>query len=183
MKAIASSRAFPWLERAWLALFIALAFLPFLGSLTLYRDDWYYSLDGAYGGASIFHSMFSIDRPLRGYVFEWLYSLFGQHPLPYHLNILAWRIVAGLSALWLFRILWPKVRLATWWMAALFALYPGYLWWPAGVEYAPMMISVALQVSSFACGLAAWKTSRRWQRFGLGLAAVFSGWIYLGLVD
>ncbi|MFZ6028094.1 MAG: hypothetical protein ACOYYS_10295 [Chloroflexota bacterium] len=183
MKTTSFHRAFSWPEKAWFVAFVALAFLPFLGALRFYRDDWYYILDGAYGGASIFHTMFSIDRPLRGYVFEWLYSAFGQNPLPYHLTVLAGRILAGLSALWLFRLLWPQARRATWWMAALFALYPGYLWWPAGVEYAPMMISLALQVFSFACSLAAWKAPARRQQMALGLAAIASGWAYLGLVD
>ncbi len=55
-----------------------LTYLPNIGQVTYFRDDWYYMMDGASAGARVFHEMFSIDRPARGYLFEVLFNLFGK---------------------------------------------------------------------------------------------------------
>ena len=44
----------------------AVTYLPNLSRATIYRDDWYYTMDRLIGGPKIFHEMFSIDRPARG---------------------------------------------------------------------------------------------------------------------
>jgi len=41
-------------------------YLPNLSRATIYRDDWYYTMDRLIGGPGVFQAMFSIDRPARG---------------------------------------------------------------------------------------------------------------------
>jgi len=161
----------------------ALTYLPHVGGFSYYRDDWYYMLDGFTGGASIFHAMFSIDRPARGYLFEWIFQLFGLNPLPYHLTAYLWRILSGFSALWLFGQLWPAKKQVAFWMSLLFVIYPGYLWWVAGVEYQPMILSVCLQTVSIALTLATIQSNRTLTKVAFGTASVITGWIYIFLVD
>jgi hypothetical protein len=38
----------------------ALAYLPNITKFTLYKDDWYYIVDGFFGGPKIFHDMFFV---------------------------------------------------------------------------------------------------------------------------
>ena len=82
-------------------------YLHKVGQLQYYKDDWYYVLDGLYGGPAVFNEMFAIDRPARGPLFQAYFSLFGANPLPYHLGHYFWRLSAALAALWLFRMIWP----------------------------------------------------------------------------
>jgi hypothetical protein len=168
----------------FLLIFIsALTFLPHVRELTYYRDDWYYIVDGFTGGANIFHTMFAIDRPARGYIFEWLFQLFGTQPLPYHLSTYFWRLLSGFAAWWLFRQLWHTQKQATFWMGLLFVLYPGYLWWVSGVEYQPMIMSVFFQCLSIALTIVAIQPRPRAIKIIAGLAAILTGWVYIFLVD
>jgi hypothetical protein len=66
----------------YLLLMSAIVFLPYSIQLSYYLDDWYYVYDGVVAGPNIFHSMFSVDRPIRGYFFDVFFSLFGPYPLP-----------------------------------------------------------------------------------------------------
>ena len=147
-------------EIALILVVSALAYLPNINQAGYYRDDWYYMLDRFKGGPGVFQAMFAIDRPARGPLLEAYYSLFGLNPLPYHLGAYAWRLMGGLAAFWLFKLLWPRQRWAALVGAVLFTIYPGYLWWVEGIEYQPIVISVALQVLSIAMTLQAVKTRR-----------------------
>ncbi len=115
-----------------LVLLTALTYLPNLSQATIYRDDWYYTMDGLKAGPGVFPVMFSIDRPARGVFFEIYYSLFGITPAPYHAASFIWRLLMGLAALWFFHQFWPKRRYIALGMTALFVMYPGYTRWMEG---------------------------------------------------
>ncbi len=161
----------------------SLAYLPNIGQAGYFRDDWYYIMDGVSAGPQVFHEMFSIDRPARGYLFEILFTLFGTQPLAYHLTAFLWRLLGGLGALWLFNLIWPGRRWPATLMALLFTIYPGYLWWVAGIEYQPMALSAGLQTFSIAMTLKALRSSRWSDRLGWTAGALISGWAALLLVE
>ncbi len=173
----------PFLEVVFLLVISALVYLPNIGKLSYFKDDWYYMYDGLIAGAKVFHPMFNIDRPARGYFFELYYSFFGPHPFPYHISAFIWRVLAVIGAVWLFNILWPKERRFVFFAALLFAIYPGYYWWVGAIEYQPMIASLALQVFSIALTLKAMETSDRGPKIIYATGAVLTGWIYIMLVD
>src|SRR3989337_1030106 len=152
----------------------ALTHLVRVAELSYFKDDWYYVYDAFIAGPGIFRAMFSIDRPARGIFFEIYYSLFGPNPLPYHLSAFAWRMLAVFGALWLFDMLWPKERRASFYMAVLFALYPGYLWWISAIEYQPMIASLALQVFSMALTVKALQTDKSLSKALLVIGAILT---------
>ncbi len=160
-----------------------LAYLPQIHELNYYRDDWYYMADGYSGGPAVFHEMFWIDRPARGYVFDLLFRAFGLSPLPYHITAFAWRLLSGLAALWLFRCIWPGHHRAALWGSLLFALFPGYLWWVSGIEYQPMILSALFETVSIALTVMAVKAAGRPASMVLWSASIATGWLYLHLVD
>lgn len=166
-----------------LLLISALVFLPHIGNLTYYKDDWYYIYDGMVGGAGIFHEMFRIDRPARGYFFEWIYTLFGPNPLPWHLAAFFWRAVAALGAFQIFSLLWKENRKFNFIAALLFAIYPGYFWWISAIEYQPMIASLALQVFSIYFTLKAIQSTKNVEKTLYGIASILTGWSYIALVD
>jgi hypothetical protein len=170
----------PFPEIIFLLLITALVYLPNIGGLTYFKDDWYYIYDGMLGGAKIFHTMFAIDRPARGYFFEWYFSLLGAQPLAWHISAYLWRALSAIGALWIFNILWKDKRTFAFFNALLFAIYPGYYWWMSAIEYQPMIASLALQVFSIAFTLKALEFQNK---FGYSLAAILTGWAYIALVD
>lgn len=170
-------------EILFLLLISAVVYLPHIGNLTYFKDDWYYIYDGLVGGAKIFHEMFSIDRPARGFFFEWYFSLFGANPLPWHIGAFLWRGLSALGALWIFDILWKENRKFNFIAALLFALFPGYFWWISAIEYQPMIASLALQVFSIAFTLKSIETNNREKKVAYLLWAIFTGWGYIALVD
>jgi hypothetical protein len=173
----------PWMEIVLILLIAAVTYLPHLSQATIYRDDWYYVMDRTIGGPGTFQQMFSIDRPARGPLFEVYYRLFGIQPFPYHMSSFFWRILGGLAALWLFRQLWPRQRLATFLMALLFVLYPGYLRWMEGFEDQPRILSSFLEVLSIALTLLAIRTSRTFIKVLAWISSILLGWAYIALVD
>ena len=114
----------PLVEILLILVIAAVTYLPNLSQATIYRDDWYYTMDRLIGGPGIFQEMFSIDRPARGPLFEAYYQLFGVQPFPYHMSSFLWRFAGGLAALWLFRQLWPRQRLASFYDGALICALP-----------------------------------------------------------
>lgn len=180
LRSIASSRWFPFLV---LIIVSGLVYLPKIGQLTYYRDDWYYMYDGHVGGASIFNEMFKEDRPARGPFFGLYFSLFETNPFPYALGAYLWHLGAAFGAIWLLNLIWPKKSLPNFFGALLFLLYPGYLWWVAGIEYQPMMASLCFEVFSIVFTLKAIAAEKRYLRFIYVFSAVLTGWYYLLLVD
>lgn len=173
----------PWLELAALALISALIYLPHLSQFSYYRDDWYYAYDGYIAGPAIFKVMFASDRPARGIFFGIYYFLFGAHPLPYHLGIYLWRLIGAYAAFWLFNLLWNRQRAANFAMSLLFLVYPGFLWWVQGIEYQPMVASVALHTLSFALTLAALRAQTKPTQAALWVSSILTGLAAISLVD
>ena len=172
-----------WLETAALVIISIFVYLIHVGKFSYYRDDWYYMYDGLVGGGGIFVEMFRHLRPARGPIYEFLFGLFGTNPTPYHILLYFIRLSGGLAALWLFRILWPKQRSATFFMALLFLIYPGFLWWIQGFEYQPMVLSVCLQIFSIIFTLKAIQSGSRSAWILWMLASLLSGWAYLAFVE
>lgn len=172
-----------WFEAGLLALILVIVFLPLVGQLRYFKDDWYYIYDGIAGGPGVFHDMFSMDRPARGYFFEAAFGLLGPEPLGWQLGAFAWRLISAVGALWIFKVLWPAERRLPFLAALLFSIYPGYSWWVSAVEYQPMMASLALQVVSIALSLQALRAARRPARAAYVFGAIVTGWAYIALVD
>src|SRR5262245_22898563 len=111
------------------------------------------------------------------------YSLFGLNPFPWHVTMYLTRLAGGIGALWLFNLVWPNRRQVNFFMAALFLLYPGFLWWVSGFEFQPYVLSVALQAFSIAFTLEAIVSASVVPRLTWTVAAILSGWAYLALVE
>lgn len=172
-----------FIEIALIVVVSALVYLPNLTRATIYRDNWYYTVDRLKGGPGTFQEMFRIDRPVRGPLFELYYQLFSYQPLPYHLASYFWRLLSGLGALWLFTLIWPNNRRANLTLALLFTLYPGYFRWMEGFEDQPQMMSLCLEVFSIAFTVKAIQTERLLRKISFWLGAILTGWIYIALVD
>jgi hypothetical protein len=170
-------------EIIFLLVVSAVVYLPHIGGLTYFKDDWYYIFDGMSGGAAVFHEMFRIDRPVRGFFFEWYFFALGPNPLPWHIGAFLWRTLAAVGALWIFTTLWERARVFNFFAALFFAIFPGYYWWISAIEYQPMIASLALQVISIALTMQAVLAPRTAVKAAYLAGAALTGWAYIALVD
>lgn len=161
----------------------ALAYLPYIYRLGYYRDDWYYMVDGYFGGPKIFHTMFYIDRPARGYLFELLFRLFSTNATFYLLMMYFWRVFAAFTGYNLLKIIWPNKHRSNLLSALLFAVYPGFLWWVSGIEYQPIIIALAMQTISFYLTLLTLRSERLFYKSVYFVGSFITGLIAIFLVD
>jgi hypothetical protein len=97
---------------------------PPAGLAGFFWDDWptiwYLHLLGPAG----FRDVFTIDRPLLGWLFMVTTSVLGESTLAWQLFGLFTRWLCCLALWWLLRLVWPGRDRETAWAAFLFAVYP-----------------------------------------------------------
>lgn len=172
-----------WFALILLVFIAALAYLPFVGGFGYTFDDWYLMWGAKAYGADAFHAIYSVDRPLRGYVMEAAYIIFGENPLWYNLSAWFWRVLGGLAFWWVLRRIWPQNPREMFGAALIFILYPGFLSQFNGIDYQSQMVSLAAAMISIALTVHACSVSSFWHRAGLTVLSIILGWVYLGLVE
>jgi hypothetical protein len=103
-----------------------LAFVPLVYRLGFYWDDWPSIWFLHFWGPGSFKEGFALDRPLLAWVFMVTTSLFGESTAAWQFFSLFIRFLASLAWWWTVRGLWPTRARAACWIAALFAVYPGF---------------------------------------------------------
>lgn len=146
--------------------------IPWLG---FYWDDWpamwvLHSL-----GADALKEYMATDRPFLGWLYAVTGSLFGVHPLPWHLFALFTRWMSSVALWWLLRGLWPEQPQACAAAACLYAVYPGFTLQPIAWTHSHVFLQLGLVFVSL--GAMVWAARRsRWfwplSAAALGSAAV-----------
>lgn len=172
-----------WIPIIFLVVTSGLVYLPRIGEFTFFKDDWYFIYDGFTVGSQVFLDVTRHTRPIRGPLYQLLFSLFGIHPLPYHLLLYMWRLLGGLGAFWLFSLLWPKQRTFNAFTALLVTIYPGFLWWTGGFEFQAYVLSFGLAIYSIVFTLKAIGSTVKGKWLLWTALAIVTGWIYLALVE
>lgn len=172
-----------WVGLLTLVFIAAIAYLPLISKIGYLNDDWYLMYDGYVGGASFFHTVFSVDRPLRGYLMQAAFSLFGMNPLYYHWSAFVFRVLSGIGLLWLCNQLWPKRQTINLLAAILFLIYPGFLSQINPIDYQSQIFSLACGMFSVALTVKAIQTKEYVARWVYMIVSIVLGWIYLGLVE
>ena len=172
-----------WFGVLALVLIAVIAYLPMAARIGYINDDWYLMYDGHVGGADFFHEVYSIDRPLRGYLMQAAFSLFGMNVLYYHLSAFIFRVLSGIGLLWLCNQLWPKRQSNNLLIAVLFLIYPGFLSQINPIDYQAQIFSLACGMFSVALTIKAIRAERSLERWGYAILSIVLGWVYLGLVE
>lgn len=161
----------------------ALAYLPLINRIGYTHDDWYLMWSAKTNGASVFHPIYSVDRPLRAYVLEAEYAVFGESVLLYNLSAWVLRVASALLFLWWLGMLWPNQSRWTFLMSLLYLIYPGFLSQQNGIDYQSQILSLALAMLSLGLTVHAFSESRLWLKIFEIMFAIVLGVIYLGLVE
>ncbi len=166
-----------------LLLVSGLAYLPFVGHLGYFNDDWYEMFSVGARGPQVYHDLFSIDRPGRAYLMIPLYLLFGPNPLPYNLSAYLFRLLGGLSVLWIFRMLWPQAKRKGLLASLFFLVFPGFLSQPNAIDFQSHIAALFFATFSIALTLQALLSSKLPWRIALTLLSVFFGLAYLSQME
>ena len=174
---------FFWLAPVALFVIAGLAYLPLVASLGYTKDDWYLIYDAHSQGAAFFQQIYSIDRPARGYVMQFIYSLFGDRILYYHLAAWFYRSLAAAALYWALTKGWPRREPAHFIVSVLFLLYPGFLSQINPIDYQSQLLSLCLALLSIAFTVQSLQTQQFILRLLYSLLAVILGLAYLPLVE
>lgn len=161
----------------------AFVYLPLVGKIGFSKDDWYLTYDAHVAGPQFFHEIFSSDRPARAYLQIPLYNLFGENALPYHLSLYVFRFIGALAFFGLLDMLWPRKRVATFSMALLFLIYPGFLSQVTPVDFQAHLFSLCLAMISIALTVKAILADRLFTKIILTTSSIMLGLVYLSLME
>ena len=124
----------------------AVAFLPLVGKLGFYHDDWFTTASRV-SGISL-EAMHSIDRPQMGTVYTILSDILGESPLAWQLFSWIARTITGLLFWIILRIMFPNQNRLSLIGGLLFVLYPGFLQQPSANNYSNHWVALLLAMLS-----------------------------------
>lgn len=166
-----------------LAVVGVLVYLPLAGQMGYYKDDWFLIFDAHTQGADFFHEIYKIDRPARAYVMQFVYNLFGDRVIYYHLSAYLFRLLASWALFWALDMIWPKYKKPNFLIALLLLIYPGFLSQFNPIDYQAQILSLFLAFASIAFTVKAIKVQATAPRLiWIGLSIV-TGIIYPALVE
>ena len=123
--------------------------MPLVYRLGFYWDDWPSIWFLHFWGPASFKEGFALDRPLLAWVFMLTTPLFGESTAAWQFFSLFTRFLAGLAWWWTLRGLWPRHARQVFWVAALFAVYPGFSQQYIAVTYSNAFLVYTLFIVSF----------------------------------
>lgn len=166
-----------WLSILLITVISALAFLPFINQLGFYFNDWH-PLSGEVAGVSAY-SLFKLERPGVGYLYDLTYPILGPHPLAWQLFTFALRLGGVICFLLILRRLWPERGLETGLAALLMAIYPGFMQQPIALTFSNHFITQGAALLSIFFTVLSLQSGKRWQKVLCILAALVLELSYL----
>lgn len=171
-----------------LTLLAIVTYLPYLGGLGFYHDDWQFIFARSAGQDIKF--FFSVDRPFMGTILAKSAVLLGYQPLYWHLYAFLARLLGAFIFYLLSVSLLPQGqgRLPALLAGSLFLVYPGFLMQPSAVSYVPHLLALILAIFSIYLSLksleihqATWKA-----RIGTAILVIISAGLvypYLAILE
>ncbi|MEK6222317.1 MAG: hypothetical protein N2D54_08715, partial [Chloroflexota bacterium] len=148
-----------------------------------YQDDWYLLWSVKARGVESIIPLFSIDRPIMGYINYFDYLILGDNVILWQLYALLWRVLLGLGVLWLLRLIWPNRQYATTAMALLVVVYPGFLSQPVAMNYKNYIFEFAVAIYSIVAMLFALRAETRAKQIIYWGISLFLSLLYVLLYE
>ncbi len=173
----ASISGYDWASLGLIFAASVLAFLPLVGKLGYYHDDWFTTI-AKVSGVNLFR-MHLVDRPVLGLWYAIVDFILGEAPIAWHLYSPIMRFVGSIGLLWLVRMIWPHHKAAGTMIALLYTIYPGFLQQPSANNYSNIIFIYSLSIYSLVFTVQAIYTTRRWLKILLTILAVGISAFYL----
>lgn len=115
--------------------FTLIAYAPLIPFLGFYWDDWPLIWFGHLLGTEGYLEVLAGDRPFLAGVYLFSTSILGDSPIQWHIFGLITRWGVSVACWWALSRLWKNFQTQVFWIAALFAVYPGFRQQPISVIY------------------------------------------------
>ncbi|MBI9045918.1 MAG: hypothetical protein JEZ06_15605 [Anaerolineaceae bacterium] len=154
----------------------AITFLPLSGQMGYYKDDWHATWAEVTHGVEKIFDMHKVDRPFMGLTYAATHYVLGENPVIWYVYAVFLRVLGAGILLGILRILWPREKIATAIMAALFLIYPGFLQLPNanihqnllfGLNFGFLSVFLSLKAINYK------RTVMRWLIIGLAMLLAF----------
>lgn len=165
-----------WIFVGLVLVICALAFLPQVGSLGYYHDDWFPTISHVSDVGLV--EMHWGDRPMMGRWYAVVDKVLGEAPLGWHLFAFMARFAGALGLYALARVLWPEQRAAAAVISLIYAIYPGFLQQTSANNYQNHITAYAVAIFSLTLSVLAVKAEKIWQKAGLMVVAAVSAIFY-----
>ena len=172
-----------WLAIGLVVLITLITFGVLIPQLGWYRDDWYVFLTQQYGGIRAVINLYTVDRPVRGYMYAAGMLFLPGRPLPWQLATLFFRLAGNLAFLWVLRMIWPEKKKETLAAALLFSIYPGYVQEPNASVFINDLIDNAFALTSIGLTIVAMRSPRWWVKIVTSLVGGFLMLSYIGILE
>ncbi len=118
-----------------------------------------------------------------GYLYAATSALFGSRPLLWHLYSLALRLTGGLVLLAMLRRLWPGKNRATFAIALLSLIYPGFLQQPNANTFSNHLFTYTMALVSIWLTVLAAQTDKTKQKVGYTALAILTALLYFPIYE
>ena len=152
-----------------------LTYMPLVGKLGYYRDDWHVVWAGYTQGAQEIIELHKIDRPVMGVIYSLNYRLLGANPLNWHIYSFAIRMIGVFSFYWLLRLVWPGKKDVAALASLLFLIYPGFLEQPTANAYSNHLLGFTFGLISLSLTVYAYKSKKPIKKSLVTLIAMLFG--------
>ena len=166
--------------------FTFLAYAPLISTLGFYWDDWPLIWFGHLLGTEGYLEVLAGDRPFLAGVYLFSTTILGDSPIQWHIFGLITRWGVSLACWWALSKLWKNFPAQVFWIAALFAVYPGFRQQPISVIYSNGYLLLIAFFLSFGFTLMALQNRKRFWLYTsaaviFDLICSFSTEYYFGL--
>ena len=151
LTAIQGIQFWPWSAPLALLVLVALGYGPRALTLGFFWDDWPYLWIFHSLGPEGITSALAQDRPFLGFIYVTTLSLFGNSAPAWQVFAILMRWLCTLGVWWALLQVWPGSSPKVFWVAALFAVYPGFsqqwiaiIYGQAFLLFAAMLLSLAV---------------------------------------
>lgn len=132
-----------------------------------YWDDWVFAWTRTHLGPQGIVALFSVTRPLRGWIEALLTLLLGARPALWQGYALLVHWLAAVACWWLLSVMWPERRWQASLAALFFLVYPGFTQQPLAMTYHYYWLFTALFFVSLGWMVQAVRGERnRWLKYG-----------------
>jgi len=152
--------------------FTLLAYAPLISTLGFYWDDWPLIWFGHLLGTEGYLEVLAGDRPFLAGVYLLSTGILGESPLQWQIFGIITRWGVSLACWWALSRLWKNFPTQVFWIAALFAVYPGFKQQPISVIYSNGYLLLIAFFLSFGFTVLALQDKRRFW-FYSALAVIF----------
>jgi len=154
----------------------ALAFLPQVGNLGYYHDDWFPTISRVSGVGLL--DMHKVDRPVMGLWYTTINLLLGESPLVWHLFAFFAKFIGALGLYLLAMLIWPGHRPMAAMISLVYAIYPGFLQQTSANNYQNHIVAYAACIISIFLSVLSLKSPNTWKQIGLTILAALLAFVY-----